>query len=224
MLKYFIFSAFFLLTCTVVTQAENFLVLGDSHGAMDIGWVNKLKKLRPNDHFCNLSISGNTIGFKNNDRDTLNTLRNIKSYLRCGNNQLGKIDVILILLGTNDCKAIFDGKTNESISNLDSLIDEIRTEFPRNGQTHILLVSPPPAAADSVLTEKYKGMNGRLKLLVPRMQKTAEEKDILFLNIFKFLYPYRNKLTSDGVHYTEKGYQEIAKQIDRIIQENFNHE
>ncbi|MBP1676646.1 MAG: lipolytic protein family [Bacteroidetes bacterium] len=223
MLKHFMFSAFFLLICTV-SQAGNFLVLGDSHGAMDIGWVNQLKKLRPNDHFCNLSISGNTIGFKNNDRDTLNTLRNIKSYIRRGNDQLGKIDVILVLLGTNDCKAVFDGKTNESISNWNRLLEEIRAVFPENSQTHILLVSPPPAADDSVLTEKYKGMNGRLKMLVPRMGKTAKEKDILFLNIFKFMYPYRNKLTSDGVHYTVKGYQEIALQINRIIQKNFSHE
>ncbi len=50
----FLFAALFL---CLLGHAENFLVLGDSHGAMDIGWVNQLKEMRPNDRFCNLVFS-----------------------------------------------------------------------------------------------------------------------------------------------------------------------
>jgi hypothetical protein len=51
--------------------------LGDSNGALPFGWVNQLKKIRPDDTIFDISISGNTIGFNNNGRASLNTLSNI---------------------------------------------------------------------------------------------------------------------------------------------------
>ncbi len=165
------------------------------------------------------AIAGNTLGFNNNNQDTLNTLRNIESYIERGKAQLGKIDKILILLGSNDCKAVYAGKTAESISNLNALIHKIKAGFPTNQPT-ILLISPPPAADDSLLTDKYKGMSKKLKKLIPKMQKVAQKNDIPFLNIFQPLYSDRNTLTSDGVHYKKEGYQLMAQKINEFIDFN----
>lgn len=61
--------------------SKSILILGDSNGAFEYGWVNQLKKLRPADRIENTSIAGNTIGFNNLNRKSLNTLGNIDLYL-----------------------------------------------------------------------------------------------------------------------------------------------
>ena len=62
-----------IITISNCTKSEYILAVGDSHGAHKNGWVDQLKKLHSNDTIINVSISGNTIGFDNLNRDTLNT-------------------------------------------------------------------------------------------------------------------------------------------------------
>ncbi len=62
-------------------KAEYILAIVDSHGAIEQGWVDQLRELRPNDSILNYCISGNTIGFDNLNRDTLNTIKNINKYI-----------------------------------------------------------------------------------------------------------------------------------------------
>lgn len=195
----------------------NVLIIGDSHGAAKNGWVAQLEQLRPHDTFCNLSIGGNTIGFKNLNRDTLNTLQNIRSYLQRGKNALGNIDRVLILLGTNDCKSVFKDSFLLSVSRFDSVIKIIRSEFLTSVQPEIVYITPPPFAVDSQLTEKYVGGNARLKILIPQLLKVAKKNQVRSIQLNKMLGVYTGKMTTDGVHYSADGYKKIAKMIDKHL-------
>ena len=95
--------------CGVKKHNKILLTIGDSNGAAKDGWVNKLREIRSQDVIFNVSVSGNTIGFDNNGYEQLNTLKNIDRYLSETTDHTGgkPIDVILIGLGTNDCKAGF---------------------------------------------------------------------------------------------------------------------
>jgi lysophospholipase L1-like esterase len=89
------------------------LAIGDSHGAVETGWVNQLQKLRPADSIMNVAVSGNTIGFDNLGRESLNELKNIQNQLLIANEYPHSIDYFIVMLGTNDCKAVFDSMQTE---------------------------------------------------------------------------------------------------------------
>jgi lysophospholipase L1-like esterase len=191
--------------------------LGDSNGALPFGWVNQLKKIRPDDTIFDISISGNTIGFNNNGRTSLNTLSNIGSYMEKACNKLGRIDMIILMLGTNDCKAVFKDSLSFVPDNMRKLIQEIKFKSKLNkSKSAIFIVSPPPFGPDEMLEEKYKGGMERVTKLNEQLARIAREENVYFINTFQILFPVFKNLTIDGVHLNADGQKMIAL----IIQEN----
>ena len=173
---------FLLMSCKLSSTDKplNIVIIGDSNGASETGWVYQLGKLRnKGDILINHSIGGNTIGFDNLDRDTLNTLRNISSYIRIAEDSVRIIDKILICLGTNDCKAVFDSLQSLVPVNLERLVQAVRN-YPYAAETipEIVLITPPPIADDSILLPKYSGGQERLKKLLPSYRMIADKYDI----------------------------------------------
>jgi lysophospholipase L1-like esterase len=198
----------------------NILTIGDSNGALPFGWVYQLKQIRTNDTIFNISISGNTIGFNNNGQRSLNTLSNIGSYMEKAYARLGKIDRIIIMLGTNDCKAVFRDSVSVVPGNMRSMIGEIKkiVKLHRNKPV-IYIVSPPPFGPDEMLGEKYKGGMDRVSLLNKQLELISKEESAVFINSFQILSPVFKQLTTDGVHLNADGQRMIAL----IIQENLKY-
>jgi len=196
----------------------NIMTIGDSNGEMPEGWVNQLKKLRFNDLIVNHSISGNTIGFDNLNSEKLNSLKNIQSYISSTLSISGKIDIIIILLGTNDCKAIFKDQFNEVPGNLDKLISIIKKNSYENSNIpDIFIVSPPPMGPDSVLNEKFYGGLKRLTVLIEQIKKVSAKENCHFIDIYtplSLVFPF---VSNDGVHLINEGQYLIAEIINRSI-------
>ena len=72
----------------------------------------------PESSIVNLSESGRTIGFDNNGRERLNALKNIDSYLDKAQVEKKRYDYIIVCLGTNDSKKMFDSRQEEVSENL----------------------------------------------------------------------------------------------------------
>lgn len=197
-------------------KGERILVLGDSNGAAPNGWVAQLQMMRPQDTFCNLSIHGNTIGFNNGGRDTLNTLKNIESYLNRAEKELGSIDRILILLGSNDCKAMFDSLQTLVPDHFDRLLTSIELHYV-NSCPPILYIAPSPMAADSLLEAKYYGGSQRLSCLVPKLQNVAERHNASFVHLHDSLLPHYPQLHVDGIHLNDAGYIRSAQVINQFL-------
>lgn len=201
-------------------KSLNILTLGDSNGALPYGWVYQLKQIRTNDTIFNISISGNTIGFNNNSQRSLNTLSNIGSYMEKAYTRLGKIDRIIIMLGTNDCKAVFSDSLSVVPGNMKSIIDEIKkTAKLHRNKPVIYIVTPPPFGDNDMLTEKYKGGMDRVSLLNKQLELIAKEESAVFINTCQILSPVFKQLTSDSVHLNADGQRMIAL----IIQENLKY-
>lgn len=195
------------------------LIIGDSHAAMPTGWAHQLQKLRPQDSLYNLAVSGNTIGFDNLGRKDLNELRNIHYQLAQADNRMRRIDYIVILLGTNDCKAVFDSLQAIVPTNLERLLSIItRYDFASNSRPDVLVVTPPPVAADSLMDAKYSGAKGRLNKLLPHYQRLASRYNCRFVDIHRELEHDFPALSQDGIHLTEEGYQRIAALINTVMQ------
>jgi lysophospholipase L1-like esterase len=197
------------------------LTLGDSNGALPFGWVNQLRQIRNRDTIFNISISGNTIGFNNNGRASLNTLANIREHMHKAYAGLGNIDRIIIMLGTNDCKAVFSDSLQFVAGNMKNMIAEIKKiAREHKNKPVIYIVSPPPFGPDEMLEEKYKGGLARVADLNLQLEKLATEESVVFINTFGILAPVFKQLTADGVHLNAEGQKMIAL----IIQENLKHQ
>lgn len=196
------------------------LTIGDSNGALPFSWVNQLKQIRSNDTIFNISISGNTIGFNNNGRSSLNTLANIGSYMEKAYASLKSIDRIIIMIGTNDCKTVFKDSLSVVPGNMSKLIIEIKqiAKLHKNKPV-IYIVSPPPFGPDDMLEEKYKGGMERVTLLNEQLKIIAKSESVKFINTCQILSPVFKQLTPDGVHLNADGQRMIAL----IIQENLKY-
>lgn len=199
------------------TKPLKILTIGDSNGALPDGWVAQLKKIRPNDTIYNISISGNTIGFNNLGRSSLNTFNNINSYIEKAYKSIGNIDEIIIMLGTNDCKAVFKDSMEFVPENMRKVIQSIRIVTRKHREVPPLyIVSAPPFGPDEMLEEKYKGGPERVKWLNEKLSVVAKSEKTVFINSYQILLPVFRNLTSDGVHLNADGQKMLAL----IIQEN----
>lgn len=196
------------------------VTIGDSNGASETGWVTQLQSLRPDDHILNFSVSGNTIGFDNLDNPNLNTLRHINSYLENAVAQSAglSIDEILINLGTNDSKAIFDTRSHQVPINLFYLIDKIQ-QFPFDQiiPPRITIITPPPYGPDSVMLEKYHGGAERVESLVSSFKQITTASGIGFIDIHALLNDDYPSLAPDGIHMTVEGQRRIAMAIHTYL-------
>lgn len=201
-------------------KSLNILTIGDSNGALPFGWVYQLKQIRTNDTIFNISISGNTIGFNNNGRASLNTLSNIEGYMETAYEKLGHIDRIIFMIGTNDCKSVFKDSLQVVPGNMRKLIAEVKriTKLNKNKPV-IYIVSPPPFGPDELVGEKYAGGMDRVSQLNRHLEIIAKEESVIFINTCQILEPVFKQLTSDGVHLNAAGQKMIAL----IIQENLKY-
>ncbi len=93
----------------------------------------------------NVSKSGNTIGFDNNGRKELNKLRQIDRYMNEADKVLNGINKILIMIGTNDCKAVFSDSLKLVPGNMKSLLEKIKAHSVYHKyHPEIFVISPPP--------------------------------------------------------------------------------
>jgi lysophospholipase L1-like esterase len=172
----------------------------------------------------NKSISGNTIGFDNLGRESLNTLKNINRYLTETTGELaGNIpDIVIIGLGTNDCKSVFAGKHDIVIKNMNSLIDSIQDYYATGDkQPDIVLMTPPPMTSDSLLIAKYKGGNGRIEKLVTAYRKIASSRRLGYIDLYnplKQIFPY---MTNDGVHLIPEAQIIVARYIKGYLDRKY---
>lgn len=208
-----------IVACTpTIKRSNNIVVIGDSNGASPIGWVVKLDSILQSDSITNFSIGGNTIGFDNNGQERLNALKNIQKNLSKADEIYESIDLVVVALGTNDCKAVFDSLLFQVPNNMRSLISEIQNFPYKSGKIpDVLIVSPPEVANDSILLAKYHGISSRLDYLIPELERVSSEKNCTFLNLRDGMKKDFELFTEDGIHFNELGYFFIAKEISRKL-------
>lgn len=197
--------------------SRTILTLGDSNGAAPDGWVARLRARRMQDVVLNTSIAGNTIGFDNGGRPELNTLRNIDAVLETQAGRAGGIDVIVLVLGTNDAKAEFAGRESEVIANMDALLGRIRAHpllKTRPVPPSIVVASPPPMGPEEKLAPKYAGGPARVVRFAAAWREAAARHGAIYLDLHSALQPALAHLTTDGVHLTPEAQEMVAAMID----------
>ncbi len=201
-----------------IRDSKRILAIGDSNGAFNYGWVNQLARLRFDDWIYNTAISGNTIGFDNNNNEELNTLRNVDSYMSEASAQLGGLDAIIVMLGTNDCKAVFTDSLERVPENLHTLIERIKSHaIYERYQPSIFVVSPPPYGPDEMLIAKYRNGGERIAALIPQFKTIAEREQCIYVDNYERLKGVFEYFTTDGIHLKPEGQKLMATIINKAI-------
>lgn len=193
------------------------LTIGDSNGANKDGWVTQLAEMMPKSDIVNLSEGGRTIGFDNNGRPRLNALKNIDSYLDKAQAQKHRYDYIIVCLGTNDSKKMFDARQGEIPENLKSLLTKIKKHAVyKKGRTKLIYVTPPPIRKDGI-SPKYEGSGERLARMIPELKAVASELGCKVADIHNPLSGILDYYAKDGVHMPGSGQEIVASQIVNCI-------
>ena len=208
---------------TYQTQKKlNILTIGDSNGTFAYSWPVQIKNLLPDATLINKSISGNTIGFDNNDQVKLNTLKNIDRYLEEAFKELGdgkKFDFIVMVLGTNDTKKVFENRQKEVPENMILLIHKIKEYLTSHNMTlpKICIITPSPMDEDKIDKVKYGGGDGRIQKNNMEFKRIAKENKIDFLDTYLALKPGFSEMTLDGIHLNEKAQHMVATEIVKYL-------
>lgn len=189
------------------------LAIGDSNGHKKGGWVDQLKSLMPAATIVNQSENGRTIGFDNKGKPELNALKNIDRYLDDALTEYRTYDYVIVCLGTNDAKKMFESRQEEVPGNLKVLLSKIKShKLVRKGKTGLIFVTPPPLRQTDV-SPKYDGSGTRLTELIPKLKAVAVEEGFDVIDIHGPLSGVLDYYAKDGVHMSPQGQQIVATKI-----------
>lgn len=127
------------------------------------------------------------------------------------------LDYILILLGTNDLKTCYSLSNYAIIMNFHILIQKIIHSCALTGNTpHITVISTP--ILHDIGSPEFKKVFGngftQSETLHFKEQDLCESQGIQFLDITKNV-----EIGIDGIHFSERGHQELAELLTTYIQE-----
>jgi len=121
-------------------------------------------------------------------------------------------DVVIIQLGTNDCKSEYGLLANEIVDQLKQLIDVIKNKCPKS---KFVVLSPAKIVEGNKITDKYyKGA-----------EKKSQELDVCYErfcsnNGYIFVSGVDLPVGEDGEHLTEKGHAILAQRVEKEIEIN----
>ena len=136
--------------------------------------------------------------------------RSAKEYIVPCLDSHDPLDLVIILLGTNETKSVF-GLTAEQISG--NLLELLNVIISRNSQFRtqkpkVLLISPILINENTeycLKGDKYKGASEKIVELRKLLRGLADELAISYLELSRNVEP-----GPDGVHLTEKSHKKIA--------------
>lgn len=218
----FLMAPFILRAQNMVLSDKPFKIftLGDSNGTFPHSWPKQLELALPNAQIFNISKSGRTIGFVNNGDTTLNSLMMIDQNLKLAADHIkgGSFDHIIIDLGTNDAKAVFNDRQSEVPRNLEKLISKIKNcGYPSISKAQIVIIAPTPYGTKAEATEKYAGGNKRVKAYSKAFKKVAKKTGCLFVNGFKTPGLDINTMTADGLHLDAIASRKLIEPVVALI-------
>lgn len=164
-------------------------------------WWYKLKK--DNEVFVN-GLCGRCINNESKWREGRNATKTIDKDLSGYNN----IDIVIVFLGTNDCKSEYNNTPQLITQNLEKLINKILNKF----NAKILIISPPYIENGTPITQKYyMGAKEKTIALDKMYNELATKNNFLFVSAFDC------EIGEDGEHLTIVGHATLGEKVSSTI-------
>lgn len=122
------------------------------------------------------------------------------------------IDVLVVMLGTNDCKERFSLTSQDIALGIRRLIDDARASpYVRE----ILVVAPPPVSETGCLAEIFRGGAARSAGLAPPLAAICAAREVPFLDAGSLI----SCDPLDGVHFDANAHAALATAVANKIRE-----
>ena len=123
----------------------------------------------------------------------------------------GPIDVLVLMLGTNDVKTRFTSTPDAVVSGIASLLDIAQHQAmqQRHGGFQILLICPPPVVEVGPISAEFWGGADRARALPAKYQSLAQARGVAFLDAGNVIAVS----PVDGVHFDETAHRELGTAI-----------
>lgn len=154
--------------------------------------------------------------------DPVEEHKNGKTYLLPCLESHKPLDLVILMLGTNDLKARFGVSPFDVGVSIENLVKTIKKSEAGIGfeAPKILLVTPVPihsVGRAENLDQMIPDMDRRSRALAYYYERIAQREGIFYLNPEGLVEI--NEI--DGIHYTEKGHAQMAELMEQKIREIF---
>lgn len=183
---------------------------------INVRWTGVLQELLGNDYrVIEEGCNGRTTIYD----DTLEPWKNGLSYLRPCLNTHKPLDIVILMLGSNDLKDCFHLSAEEIAQGAGTLVDVIN-EFTKEKQGFIpkVILMAPPEIGEKLETSPFYGnfsmdSIARSKEFPKYYSAVAKEKGCIFLNAAEFI----KASDEDSLHLTAEAHRVLAEKLCDII-------
>ncbi len=129
------------------------------------------------------------------------------------------IDVVLLMLGTNDLKCRFSVNASDIGHSLERLVRAVQISQcgPGAGAPQVLLVAPPPILETGCLAGMFEGGAAKSLGLSDRIAEAAARMGVAFLDAADVVAVSE----IDGIHYDEPAQEALATAFAEAITRHF---
>lgn len=131
----------------------------------------------------------------------------------------GPVDVMTLMLGTNDVKTRFAATPQEVVAGVAGLLDVAMSQEyqDRHGGFRILLICPPPVVEVGPIATEFWGGAARSQALPPLYEALARSRGVGYLDAGKVI----SVSPVDGVHYDEAAHAALGKAVAGAVKALF---
>lgn len=124
------------------------------------------------------------------------------------------IDLVIVMLGTNDMKRRIGVSAAEIAEGAGQLVDIVRTSTygPAEGAPDVLLVSPPLLGRLGQFAEEFEGAPEKSRQLAGRFKQVAEARSCAFLDAGAHV----SASDDDGVHLDRQAHAALGCAVARV--------
>jgi lysophospholipase L1-like esterase len=151
--------------------------------------------------------------------DPVDGWKNGLDYLRPCLHSHKPVDIVILMLGSNDLKATFHLTAGEIADGAGELVDVIRS-FTKEKQgfiPKIILVSPPEIGTGIKSSPFYGAFYEEAveesRKFPQYYRATAEKYGCIFFNAAEYIYPSE----TDSLHLTPEGHRVLAEKLSEVI-------
>lgn len=186
--------------------------------AENIRWTGRLRALLGEDYrVIEEGCNGRTTVFD----DPVEGWKNGYDYLRPCLNSHKPVDIVIIMLGSNDMKRTFHATADQIETGIEKLVETVIefTEGKQGFASRIILVSPPHIGEGIVNSPFFGSFNEEAiplsKELAGHYEKVAKNHECIFFDAARFVEPS----AADSLHLTVEAHAVLAEKLADLVKD-----